>query len=179
MPVALRLPSTVYQATRRHLLPTDSRLEQGGFMFARYAANGDGDAVFTYIDWIPLGPGDYAEQHRDYLELTDAARGRIIKRAHDLGTCLVELHSHPGPYPAAFSLSDMHGFQDFVPHVRWRLQGKPYGAVVVAPSGFDALAWVEPANAPGQLHAIETDAGTLHATGLTLRNKEGVHHGAL
>lgn len=179
MPVTLRLPAAVYQAARRHLLPVHSRLEQGGFLFSRYVAEDGRNPVFTYIDWTPLKADDYVEQYQDYLELTDAARARIIKRAHDLDTCLVEFHSHPGSYPAAFSPSDMHGFEEFVPHVRWRLKGKPYAAVVIAPSGFDALAWVDTANTPVQLHTIEAGAEILRATELTLRWHQEVRHGTL
>lgn len=135
--------------------------------------------VFTYVDWIPLKADDYAEQYQDYLELTDTTRARIIKRSHDLDTCLMEFHSHPGPYPAAFSPSDMHGFGEFVPHVRWRLKGKPYAAVVIAPSGFDALAWVDTVGTAVQLHTIETDTEILRATELTLRYRQKVHHGAI
>lgn len=179
MPIALQLPAAVFHAMRLHLLPVHSRLEQGGFLFSRYVTEDGRNPFFTYVDWIPLYADDYAEQYQDYLELTDATRARIIKRAHDLDTCLMEFHSHPGPYPAAFSPSDMHGFGEFVPHVRWRLKGKQYAAVVIAPSGFDALAWVDKVGTAVQLHTIETDIEILHATALTLRCRQKVHHGAI
>lgn len=178
MAISLGLPAAVYQAVRQHLLPAPSRLEQGGFLFARF--NDDGaNAAFTCMDWMPLNAEDYETQSQDYLELTDAARARVFKRAHDLDACLVELHSHPGPYPAAFSSSDMRGFEEFVPHVRWRLKGKPYAAVVVATSGFDALAWVDTTEAPVQLHAIESEAEIFRATGLTLKWYQEIRHGAV
>lgn len=170
MRVALRLPSWIYVAAQEHLLPRQSNLEQGGFLFARCGADPHGDRVFDFVEWMPLAPDDYAHQYDDYLELTDVTRARIIKRAHDLDACLLELHSHPGPNPAAFSLSDLSGFQEFVPHVRWRLRGKPYAAIVVAPSGFDALAWIEEHLTPVQLHAIETETETFEATELTLKH---------
>lgn len=179
MPIALRLPAAVFRAMRRHLLPVHSRLEQGAFLFSRYVVDEKRNPVFTYVDWMPLKTDDYAEQYQDYLELTDAARARIIKRAHDLDTCLMEFHSHPGPYPAAFSPSDMHGFAEFVPHVRWRLKGKPYAAVVIAPSGFDALAWVYTLGTAAQLNTIETDTEILRATELTLRWRQKVRRGAI
>jgi hypothetical protein len=78
----------------------------------------------------------------------------LIKRAHDLGTCLVEFHSHLGHGPAAFSWSDVTGLADFVPHVRWRLKGRPYAAVVVTKNSFDALAWVTPSPDPDSLEGI-------------------------
>lgn len=179
MALTLRLPSKVYRDARQHLLPNDSVLEQAAFLFARYAAEGGGNAAFAYVGWLALKANDFASQNQDYLELTDAARARVIKRAHDLDTCLVELHSHPGPYPAAFSPSDIYGFEEFVPHVRWRLKGKPYAAVVIAPSGFDALAWDDATKAPVQLHTIDTGAETLQATGLTLKWRREVRRGAL
>ena len=77
----------------------------------------------------------------DYFELTDEARIGLIKRAHVLQASLAEFHSHLSPWPAAFSLSDRMGLKETVPHMRWRLKRRPYLAVVVAPSGFDALVW--------------------------------------
>ena len=178
MPIALQVPAPVFQTMRLHLLPVQSRLEQGGFLFSRYIAEVDRNPVFDYADWILLKADDYAKQYQDYLELTDATRARIIKRAHDLDACLIEFHSHPGPHPAAFSPSDMHGFEEFVPHVRWRLKGKPYAAIVIAPSGFDALAWVDTLGTAIQLDTIDTGTEVLRATELTLRWRQEVHHGA-
>jgi hypothetical protein len=109
-----------------------------------------------------LGPSDFAAQYEDYIELTDETRIRLIRQAHHTGTALTELHSHPGPWPAAFSLSDRMGLRETVPHMRWRLKGKPYLAVVVAPSGFDALVWPQGAEIPEALAGIETD-GSLTA----------------
>jgi hypothetical protein len=86
--------------------------------------------------------------------LADKVRAKVIKRAHDLGTSLVEMHSHTGTRPAAFSPSDMTGFAEFVPHVMWRLQGRPYFAIVVARGSFDGLAWLGDANTPQRLDGI-------------------------
>jgi hypothetical protein len=81
---------------------------------------------------------------------------------------LIEFHSHPAPWPAQFSGSDFHGFDEFVPHVLWRLKGRPYAAVVVAPRGFDALAWV---TSPRQLlgvNAVVLGNEKIFPTGLSL-----------
>ena len=179
MKVALRLPSRVYAAAREHLLPRHSSLEQGGFVLTRCGTDHHGDQVLDFVEWIPLEADDYAHQYDNYLELTDITRARIIKRAHDLDACLLELHSHPTPFPAAFSLSDLHGFQEFVPHVRWRLRGRPYAAIVLAPSGFDGLAWIERDLTPLQLCAIETETETYQATKLTLRRRPDFQHGTI
>lgn len=161
---------------RRHLLRTP-RCEQGAFLFCRHSVSSGADHVFACEDWSPLKRADYEVQAGDYLELTDAARGRLIKQAHDRGLCLVESHSHPGPYPAAFSYSDLTGLDEFVPHVRWRLRGRPYAALVFAQSGFDGLAWTDAGALPQQIIAIETEKARLAATGLTLARSARAAHG--
>ena len=101
------------------------------------------EGSFQVIEWEPVLTDDFVIQTSFHIELTDAVRARVIKRAHDLGATLVEMHSHLGKWPAQFSLSDIAGFHEWVPHVRWRLKGKPYAALVVTRKGFDGLAWIE------------------------------------
>ncbi len=175
--VLVRIGAAELGRLRRHLLRTP-RCEQGAFLFCRHSASGSGDDIFDCEDWSALKRADYEVQAGDYLELTDAARARLIKQAHDRSLCLVESHSHPGPYPATFSYSDLTGLDEFVPHVRWRLRGRPYAALVFAQSGFDGLAWTDGAAAsPQQVAAIETEKGRLSATGLTLARKPLLAHG--
>src|SRR6266487_1407438 len=104
------------------------------------------------------------------MELADETRAQVIKRAHDLGASMVEFHSHPYPWPARFSESDRVGLEEFVPHVWWRLKGRPYAAVVVAPSGFDGLVWMTSPDRPEQLDGIACGDRLLRPTGLTLRH---------
>jgi hypothetical protein len=171
----IRIGAAELDRLRRHLLRTP-RCEQGAFLFCRHSVSG-AEHVFACEGWSPLERSDFEVQAGDYLELTDAARARIIKQAHDRGLCLVESHSHPGPYPAAFSWSDLTGLGEFVPHVRWRLRGRPYAALVFAQSGFDGLGWTEAGSAPQQVLAIETEKGRLAATGLTLARNVSAAHG--
>jgi len=173
----IRIGAAELDRLRRHLLRTP-RCEQGAFLFCRHSVSGGGGHIFDCEDWSALKRADYEVQAGDYLELTDAARARLIKQAHDRGVCLVESHSHPGPYPAAFSYSDLTGLDEFVPHVRWRLRGRPYAALVFAQSGFDGLAWTDAADTlPQQLVAVETENARLPATGLTLARKAKAAHG--
>lgn len=172
----IRIGAAELNRLRRHLLRTP-RCEQGAFFFCRHSVLG-AEHVFACEDWSPLKRSDFEVQAGDYLELTDAARARLIKQAHERGLCLVESHSHPGPYPAAFSYSDLTGLDEFVPHVRWRLRGRPYAALVFAQSSFDGLAWTDGAHTlPQQLVAIETETGRLPATGLTLARAARAAHG--
>ena len=41
-----------------------------------------------------------------------------------------------------------------MPHVKWRLKGRPYAAFVFAPSTFDALAWIDDVSAPIAFQAV-------------------------
>lgn len=172
--VLLELPAAAYMGLQKHLLPPHTENEQAAFVFARAETSAANDIAFQFLDWLPLKADNFTAQHEHYLELRDEMRGSLIKRAHDLNASLVELHSHPGPYPAQFSPSDLDGFREFVPHVWWRLRGRPYAAVVVAPSGIDSLAWLTSPHEPVALKAIVVDQKRLMPTGLTLHK---LHNG--
>ncbi len=150
-----------------HLLRKDSMQEQAAFLFCM-TEPADCGVTFVAVDQAFLGPDDFVAQRTDYLELTNETRIRLIKRAHVLGTSLAELHSHPGPWPAAFSLSDRIGLRETVPHMRWRLKRRPYLAVVVAPSGFDALVWSRDARIPEPLAGIDIGGELMTPTNFSL-----------
>ena len=150
-----------------HLLPANSCREQAAFLFCKTEISGNG-ATFEAIDQFFLSASDFVSQYSDYIELTNETRIALIKRAHALGASLVELHSHPGPLVAAFSLSDRIGLRETVPHMRWRLKGRPYLAIVVAPSGFDALVWLRDVDFPESLVAIDVEGMSLIPTNLSL-----------
>ena len=179
--VLVRLGAERLSQLREHLLPANSRIEQGAFLFCRYTVSVARDEIFDCVDWIALEPEDYEIQSGDYLELGDVARARLIKQAHDRQLCLVESHSHPGPHPAALSYSDLTGLDEFVPHVRWRLRGRPYAALVFAKTGFDGLAWTDGSGNPRQVDAIESELKRIAATKLTLaRNaRSRLEHGQI
>ena len=59
------------------------------------------------------------------------------------------------------------GFAEFVPHVWWRLQGKPYFAVVVTRKNFDGLAWIINPKTPQRLDGIALDSSVLKPTRLS------------
>ena len=87
--------------------------------------------------------------------------------AWDKKLALGEFHSHPGGlWRAQFSASDIYGLDEFVPHVRWRLRGQPYFAIVVAPSDFDALIWRTPQ--AEALKEFQVGDRVLTPTGLTI-----------
>lgn len=142
-----------------HLLQND--IEQVAFVFAAVEAQGD-TIVFTAKDVYLASADDFEIQSGLHVELTDEARSRVIKKAWDTDASPVEFHSHPGDaWQAMFSPSDLHGFSEYVPHCRWRLRGQPYLAVLVNPSGMDALAWTSADGKPVSLEAIRIAGGEL------------------
>ena len=100
------------------------------------------DGVFEVVRLEVMTGVDVESQSSVHVTLADEVRPRLIKTAWDSGHCLIEAHSHGPRGPAEFSRSDLLGFDDWVPHVRWRLRGRPYAALVVAGRSWDALAWV-------------------------------------
>ncbi|HXG06098.1 MAG TPA: hypothetical protein VNI77_02090 [Nitrososphaera sp.] len=151
--VFLDLPNDMHRELWAHLVPEASALEEVAFVYARAEHNG-GSVIFHAIEWEAVPPEGFIYQTEVGFELTDEMRGSVIKRAHNLDASLVEFHSHTGHWPAMFSPSDRYGFSQFVPHVWWRLKGRPYAAVIVTRSDFDGFAWVTSADSTQRLDGI-------------------------
>jgi hypothetical protein len=151
--------------------------EEAAFLFADVQTTPRG-TVFHVRGWYRVEPHDFAARGIEGIELTDACRAALMKRAHDERRALLECHSHPGPRQAMFSLFDFDGFDEFVPHVRWRLKGRPYVAFVVADTTFDALAWIEPGvTSPVAVDAITDGDQLSYPTRRSLTRWKEVHHG--
>ena len=161
------IPGT-FEGLRAHLLPPNAWREEGAFLFAKISQTVD-VLRFDVIETVKLTPDDFEAQFEDFLELADVTRVRLIKRAHALNASLVEMHSHPGPWPAAFSAADRAGLAETVPHMFWRLAKRPYAAIVVATSGFDALIWTEANGAPRPLDALIAGTQLLRPTNNSLK----------
>lgn len=153
----------------RHLLPEGELRESAAFVFASVKRGAD-KLELTADDVLLIGQDGYASRRRDYMQLSDESRVAVIKRAHQTHTALIEFHSHPfdSRWAPSFSLTDMNGFAETVPHMWWRLPDRPYAAIVVAPSGFDALVWVDRPTEPIPLTALRSGTVLIYPTGLTL-----------
>lgn len=162
----LYLPDDLATAIWAHLLEDETESEAAGFLFAKHRSEGAAHA-FEALEWYPVPPEGFFFRSSYHFELTDEFRAGVIKRAHDLGASVVEFHCHRGPWPARFSPSDQAGIREFVPHIWWRLKGRPYVAVVVADSGFDGLVWVTGPETPQHLTGIVVDETTLEPTRLS------------
>jgi hypothetical protein len=133
---ALEMPADIYSELMDHLAAED--VEHVAFLFTGPPEDGEALRV-KEIYRVP--PEGFEYQSSYHVALTDDVRGQVIKRAWDLDGCLVEVHSHGGDLPPSFSGSDLRGFREWVPHVRWRLGRRTYVALVFASTDFDALVW--------------------------------------
>lgn len=164
--VFLHIPKEVYQLVHEQLLPYPFDSEEAGFMFVKHKTKRDME-IFEFVEWYLVPPNGYLSRSYYHFELTDEARATVIKRAHDLGTSIVEFHSHDGNWPAAFSPTDLSGFQEFVPHVWWRLKHNPYLALVLTHSSFDGLAWLTDPQYPQYVDGVIVDSSTKLPTKLS------------
>lgn len=128
--------------------------------------------MFRFIEMHLVPPSEFGYKSLYGMELTDDCRAKVIKRAHDLGASLIEVHSHPKARAAEFSFSDHAGLADFVPHVWWRLKNKPYGAIVVGPNNFDSLSWSSNPRRPDGVLDLLVGEQRLAPTGLSLEHWE-------
>lgn len=159
----IRLPQSMKRQLWEHLLASERRVEEAAFLFVRPTAGAD--PSYQVIDWHPVPADGFSFSSAYHFELTDDTRARVIKQAHDLGASLVEIHSHLGSGPPAFSPSDLYGFREFVPHVWWRLRGRPYFALVVSVEGVDGLGWIDGPDLPERLAALRAGEDEITLSG--------------
>ena len=165
----LLMAAGVYREIRRHLVRERPRAEEAAFA---YLDRADSNHRFELVRWEPVPQSGFIYQSLYGLELTDEYRAKVIKQAHDLGSALMELHSHPLSKYAAFSPSDQAGFLEFVPHVRWRLKGKPYFAVVFSAREFDSLWWLSDSAMPDGAVRLRVEGRTVEPSRVTLEEWE-------
>ncbi len=145
-----------------HLLAAGKVDEEAAFLFGELDAPAN---VIAVSEVLPLGRKDLAYQSSAGIELLGDVRAGAIKRAHDLGAVLIEAHSHPFDGGACFSSFDQAGLHELVPHVLWRLPGRPYVALVIAPDAFDGLVWTARHRPPERLAALRIGDRDLLPTG--------------
>ncbi len=172
--VTLSIPEDLYREVRDHLLQNE--VEQVAFLFCGVRGKGE-DTVLDAFDWHPVHPNGFVEQHEYYVELTDDEKARVIKEAWDHQAALVEVHSHPKSRMAEFSYSDLDGLQEFVPHVRWRLKGRPYVALIMVPREIDALAWISKDGSIEPVDEIRIGTAGIKPSGRTYERWSRDHDG--
>lgn len=102
-------------------------------------------------DVILLPPDAFRQQGVARLELKPEIQAFVHQRAHQHGLIQVDWHSHPGPLaghsgrrgsPPAFSATDDHHEAAQAVYLAHRMDGVPYGSVVVNDDGLDARLWL-------------------------------------
>jgi proteasome lid subunit RPN8/RPN11 len=142
------------QKLREHLFQNE--LEQAAFLFAR-VVDGDRAGLRFEAEELYLVPDTgWALQWEYHLEMADSERAEVMRRARQAGLALVDCHSHPGAgRRARFSPSDIDGITDFAPYVHWKLDRRPYVAMVWAERGIDGVVWRAGSDRPGLLRGVE------------------------
>lgn len=169
MPISLLISSKQHSELLAHMQASAD--EQVAFLFTEPAV---GDEPLRVIELYLVPPEGFVNQSPYHLALTDEVRAHVIKCAWEHGGCLVEVHSHESGPPAWFSPADLEGFDEWVPHVRWRLAGRAYIALVFADESFDALVWED--DVPGPLSALHVGDLSLKPTGITYADQQGDRH---
>lgn len=167
---AVCIPDEVYRDIRNYLIPKSAHTERVAFIFMTVSRFED-SIQLRYKRWYPVKSDEYEYRSLWFVELRDEMRPKMIKMAFDLDASIAELHSHPYPSPARFSPSDLAGLDEFVPHVMWRLKGKPYVAIVFSHSDFDALIWIDDPRNPRQLTEMIVGDRHLHPNALALSTR--------
>ena len=164
MSILVRIPVEQFEPLRDALLLPEQ------VVFA-YATHADGQLEVDAVE--EMTGSDIASQSARHVVLADDVRPRVIKTAWDRNQCLIEAHSHGPGGQAEFSPSDMLGFEEWVPHVRWRLGGRPYAALVLAGDTWDALVWTD--RVPVAPVAIEITDGGQVVDVLTITRATATH----
>lgn len=165
--IRLDIDAKLHRQFVLHLLPRRCRTEQAAFLFGATVRDSNDFSIVVMGSYL-VRAGDLICQESNYLELCDRTRARLIKQAHELNACLVEAHSHPGPWPAAFSYTDIQGLKETAPHMQWRLPGRPYVAMVVASSGFDSLVWLPGSSVPVALSELRVGERVSQPTNISV-----------
>jgi hypothetical protein len=175
MRTELHVPASTYELTLGHLFAAMDT-EHAAFLFAR-ASTRDDTLLLSVEGHHLVEACTFARRSAYHFELGDDVQRQVIKQAHDRQCCLIEAHSHPFPSPACFSGTDITGLLEWVSHVRWRLAGRPYGALVVAPGSFDGLIFAEDNTQPTTLERLIVGRIQMCPTGATAEHWEVFSNG--
>ncbi len=160
--VSLQISDPIFEELRRQM--NGGREEQVAFL---YASVSDERLIGTDLHVVPSA--GFLAQSAYHLALTDDIRAEVLGRAAALDATLVEAHSHPGAHSACFSPTDLDGFEEWVPHIRWRLGGAPYVALVFAGEDLDALTWSGGDGKARALGLLEVGGRAVKPSNLTIR----------
>jgi hypothetical protein len=157
-----------YDALLNHLTATP---ESVAFM---RCAPPEADRVFRVDEVRLISAREQHSRADDHCELADDVRADVIRWAWNSGGCLIEAHSHGSIFgPPQFSRFDLTQLSEWVPHVRWRLAGRPYAALVTASREVDGLAWID--DRPEAVDRLVVDGVEFATSGQSIRSLETDH----
>lgn len=135
----ISIPQKIDRVVRAHLF--QSNLEQGAFLMANVELNKK-RICFDVVDVYLVPKEGWQVQHEVYLEMKDSERAKIMNLARQGGYAVIDCHSHPdSDSRVAFSPSDRLGITDFAAYAKWKLDGKPFAAMVWGERSVDAVIW--------------------------------------
>ncbi len=139
MKTSIIIPADIAETLRTHLFQND--VEQGAFLFAR--AEQTATALSLVVEESYLVPARGWEVQMDvYLQMKDSERGKIMQMARAKKLCAIDCHSHPqADGDVWFSPSDVAGITDFADYAKWKLDGRPFAAMVWGEASVDAVLW--------------------------------------
>jgi hypothetical protein len=136
----ITLLTGIEEKLRKHLFQNE--LEQGAFLFADVNQNAK-DLELKVRDVYLVPEDGWQVQLEVYLEMKDSERSKIMALARKGGFAVIDCHSHPGSdREVQFSPSDHYGITDFAAYANWKLNGKPFAAMVWGEDSFDAVIWM-------------------------------------
>jgi hypothetical protein len=133
------IPSGIAGTIRQHFFQNE--VEQGAFLFAE-AKREDGDLHLVVADRYLVPAHGWEVQAEIYLQMKDSERAKIMKLARQKNLCAIDCHSHPhAGNDVWFSPSDVFGITEFAQYAKWKLDGKPFAAMVWGEESLDAVLW--------------------------------------
>lgn len=137
----ITIPSAIHEKLRNHLFQNE--LEQGAFLFANVEQNTN-EVNLLVQDVYLVPPNGWQVQLEVYLEMKDSERAKIMALARTGGYAVIDCHSHPGSDDEVqFSISDRYGITDFAAYANWKLNGKPFAAMVWGEESIDGVYWMD------------------------------------
>lgn len=141
MKYVLIIPEDIHWVLREHLFQNE--LEQGAFLFA-HTVNGSDEFGLEATDIYLIPPRGWQVQLDVYLEMKDSERAKIMNIARTRGLAVIDCHSHPNSEDEVwFSPSDHLGTIEFASYAKWKLEGRPYAAMVWGTLSVDAVIWYD------------------------------------
>jgi hypothetical protein len=145
MIVMVSIPRQQYRGIRAHLFR--NREEQGCFLFAHTFINSG--IINLFVKRVHLIKEDkWDHQSSFHLELSEKEKVKVMLMARKNNYDLIECHSHISAGAAGFSVTDLHGLDEFIRYVWWKMPGSIYTALVWTKNDIAGQTWLPKQSMP-------------------------------